>query len=75
MDIDRNSPDRGQTEAIMVRDDEPDFPETLSDNYTADFLTILGGSHSYTLHWTKQIPRFFIIRGYGIEKYVGQKSV
>ncbi|XP_063436803.1 uncharacterized protein LOC134718239 [Mytilus trossulus] len=69
VDIDRNSPDRGQTEAIMLRDDEPDFPVTLSDDYTADFLTILGGSHSYTLHWTKQIPRFFIIRGYGIEKH------
>ena len=52
----------------MVRDDEPDHPETLLDDKTAQFMAIMGGTHSYTLHWTNQIPSQFWIWGLGIEK-------
>ncbi|CAG2244883.1 unnamed protein product [Mytilus edulis] len=50
--IDASSPEHGQTESIMVRDDQPDSPETLTGVFSNEFLTILGGTHSYTLHWS-----------------------
>ncbi|VDI23214.1 cell migration-inducing and hyaluronan-binding protein [Mytilus galloprovincialis] len=43
VNIDNGSPDRGQTNSIMVRDDEPNSPETLTDDQTAQFMAILGG--------------------------------
>jgi hypothetical protein len=46
----------------MVRDDEPDHSEILHDKHTADFMAILGGTHSYTLHWSDKIPdNFWVI--------------
>ncbi|CAG2200958.1 CEMIP [Mytilus edulis] len=65
--IDASSPEHGQTESIMVRDDQPDSPETLTGVKTNEFLTILGGTHSYTLHWSNGIPRKFAIYTKGVE--------
>ncbi|CAC5418259.1 TEME2 [Mytilus coruscus] len=58
----------GNTRPFMVRDDEPDHPEHIAKGNMAQFMAILGGSHSYTLHWTKEIPREFWIWGQGVEK-------
>ncbi|XP_076080368.1 cell surface hyaluronidase-like [Mytilus galloprovincialis] len=73
--IDASSPEHGQTESIMVRDDQPDSPETLTGVKTNEFLTILGGTHSYTLHWSNGIPRKFAIytfctKGVELNQYV-----
>ncbi|CAG2226555.1 TEME2 [Mytilus edulis] len=65
--IDASSPEHGQTESIMVRDDQPDSPETLTGVETNEFLTILGGTHSYTLHWSNGIPRKFAKYTKGVE--------
>ncbi|XP_076070514.1 cell surface hyaluronidase CEMIP2-like isoform X1 [Mytilus galloprovincialis] len=65
--IDASSPEHGQTESIMVRDDQPDSPETLTGVFSNEFLTILGGTHSYTLHWSNGIPRKFAIYTKGVE--------
>ena len=36
--------------------------------HTADFVVILGGSHTYTLHWTNYVPPHVDIYSDGIEK-------
>lgn len=51
----------------MVRDDEPNSPETLTDDQTAQFMAILGGTYSYTLHWSNNIPNIFWIYTDGVE--------
>lgn len=66
--IDKSSPDRSKTEAMMLRDDLPNDPEVFNDNFIAQFMAVLGGSYSYTLHWTKQIPTKFRVIGFGVEK-------
>ena len=57
----------------MVRDDIPNINETLTMKvHTADFLVILGGSKTYTLHWTHHIPQHVDIYSDGLEKYVSE---
>jgi hypothetical protein len=46
----------------------PDHSEILHDKHTADFMAILGGTHSYTLHWSDKIPDNFWVWGKGVEK-------
>jgi len=33
-------------------------------------MTVLGGTHSYTLHWNGTVPNEITIHGSGVEKYV-----
>ena len=61
--------DTGHTFPVIVRDDMPNINETLSMNvHSADFLVILGGSKTYTLHWTDYVPTHVDIYSDGIEK-------
>ena len=53
----------------MVRDDDTDARLTMDNGHTKDFMTILGGAYSYTLHFKGEIPSEFWIFGLGIEKY------
>lgn len=63
--------DVGHTFPVMIRDDIPHINETLELNVrSADFVVILGGSHTYTLHWTNYVPQHIDIYGDGFEKYV-----
>jgi hypothetical protein len=60
---------RNHTFPIMVRDDLPLINETLDAIESADFLVILGGSKTYSLHWTHVIPTTLSIFSDGIERY------
>ncbi|KAJ8300466.1 hypothetical protein KUTeg_021985 [Tegillarca granosa] len=60
--------DKGTTMPLMVRDDIPKFSENLTAENSAQFMAILGGTHSYTLHWTHQIPKSFDVFGEGVER-------
>ena len=60
--------DLDKTYSVMIRDDDPSASEELHRKDTGMFATILGGSHSYTLHWTNQVPEEIQINSYGIEK-------
>lgn len=59
---------RNHTFPIMVRDDLPLINETLDAIESADFLVILGGSKTYSLHWTHVIPTTLSIFSDGIER-------
>lgn len=62
-------PDDKDTYPIMVRDDIPHVSETMSEYaYDPQFLVVLGGEYSYTLHWSKRVPRKFVLEGLGVEK-------
>ncbi|KAK3104720.1 hypothetical protein FSP39_008594 [Pinctada imbricata] len=52
----------------MRRDDIPNEKETLTGVHTGQFTTILGGTHSYSLHWNGKIPKRFIIFGEAVQK-------
>ncbi|XP_053379314.1 cell surface hyaluronidase-like [Mercenaria mercenaria] len=52
----------------MIRDDLPTINETLDAIESADFLVILGGSKTYTLHWTNFIPTPLSIYSDGFER-------
>ncbi|KAK7094558.1 cell surface hyaluronidase-like [Littorina saxatilis] len=56
------------TGAIMVRDDRPNDPVTIPWHEARSMMTILGGSHSYTLHWTNKVPADLELRLHGAEK-------
>ncbi|KAK7491692.1 hypothetical protein BaRGS_00017145 [Batillaria attramentaria] len=56
------------TEVTIVRDDVPNHPEHLTWGDARNFLTVLGGTHSYTMHWTGTVPSDFELRGHGVEK-------
>ena len=60
--------DLDKTYSVMIRDDDPSASEELHRKDTGMFATILEGSHSYTLHWTNQVPEEIQINSYGIEK-------
>ena len=63
------SGDVGHTFPVMVRDDIPTINETLNMKVrSADFLVILGGSKTYTLHWTHYVPSHVDIYSDGIQK-------
>jgi hypothetical protein len=54
----------------MVRDDLPTINETLDALESADFLVILGGNKTYTLHWKSFIPAELTIYGDGLERFL-----
>jgi hypothetical protein len=60
--------DRDQTSPVMYRDDVPDSPEVLTLHKSAEFVTHLGGDHSYLLQWSDYTPSTFVIGSKGIEK-------
>lgn len=57
-----------KTQPVMVRDDRPEVYESMTGLYASDFNVVLGGSHSYTLHWSNYIPESITMYGWGIEK-------
>ncbi|KAK3087910.1 hypothetical protein FSP39_012365 [Pinctada imbricata] len=61
-------PGETRSELEMRRDDIPTEEETLTGERSGQFMAILGGTHSYTLHWQGNIPKEFYIYGDGIEK-------
>ena len=50
----------------MRRDDVPDAPEQVAGKTMTAFAAILGGTHSYTLHWNGKIPKDFFVMGEGV---------
>ena len=55
----------------MVRDDLPSAQmEFTLQNGFSGYPVRLGGNFSYTLAWSKDIPRVVVLESDGIEKYV-----
>lgn len=54
------------THPVMVRDDRPEYSETLTES-NADFPVVLGGVATYTMHWDGEIPSSIGIYTDGIE--------
>ena len=63
--------EKTDTTAIMVRDDLPSAKmEFTLQNGFSGYPVRLGGNFSYTLAWSKDIPRVVVLESDGIEKYV-----
>lgn len=66
--IDIPNADKSKTDPIMIRDDIPSINETLTGVNSADFLVVLGGLKTYTLHWSNYVPHTFSVIGDGLER-------
>lgn len=57
----------GGTHPVMIRDDIPEYSETLTES-NADFVVMLGGEKTYLLNWDGEIPSGIFIASDGIEQ-------
>ena len=66
-----NAAKGGQSRPVLTRDDvSPGQGLELPYQYHAQFPVILGGSHSYVLHWDRFLPTPLHFTGAGFEKWV-----
>ena len=69
LSVSGNSAKGGHSRPILTRDDvDPSLGQELPYQYHGEFPVILGGSHSYVLHWSDFVPTPVHFSGYGFEK-------
>ncbi|KAK3091732.1 hypothetical protein FSP39_022248 [Pinctada imbricata] len=66
--ISQMGPGETKPHFMMRRDDIPSAKETIAGTRSSQFMVILGGTHSYTLHFLGKIPKKFSIYSDGFEK-------
>ena len=69
LSVSANAAKEGRSRPILTRDDvAPDLGQELPFQYLAEFPVILGGSHSYVLHWSHFLPSPVHFSGDGFEQ-------
>ncbi|XP_076454826.1 cell surface hyaluronidase-like [Babylonia areolata] len=72
LDIHGNEGRGGRSRPILTRDDlSPSQSREIPNMHRARFPVILGGSHSYILHWSDFLPNPVSFFGLGFEKDLG----